>query len=166
MLTYEHMLVHVIVHGAEGNANHRTLRWVVDASYIIERAALDWNRVLVCAQEGGHVVAMQYGIAYLKDRMSINVPSDFIEGLMQLSVSRQQRRDYWRSARIWYPLLGNFPSLWYRYWKFEAVGSFPKRLSLFLPYLKKAWSVSPKESLVRFVCRKYCTRLVRVFRAK
>lgn len=163
ILSHEDMFVHVIVHGAEGNESHRTLRWVVDAAYIVNATPLDWDRVLECTQHGGHVVAMQYGIAYLNDRMQVNISSEFISKLMRLPYSHHAHTRYMRRARVWYPLFGNFPLLWYRYWKFESRGSFFKRLHAFLPYLKRAWSIAPKESIIGFVCKKYYMRIMRRF---
>lgn len=166
MLSYEDMLVHVIVHGAEGNDNHRTLRWVVDAAYVINTTSLDWDRVLEITRDGAHIVAMRYGITYLKDKMHTDIPSAFVSKLMQLTYSSREHRNYLRRTRVWFPPLGNFPSLWYRYWKYESRGSYLERVRHFSPYLKQAWSVSPTESLLTFIYRKYCERMTRKFGRK
>lgn len=166
MLSYEDMLVHVIVHGAEGNASHRTLRWVVDAVHLIRSVPIDWDRVLERTRAGGHMVAMQYGITYLNDCAYVPIPHSFVDTLMQLPNSRRERIDYQKRTHIWYPPLGNFPILWYRYWKFESQGSFVHRVRLFLPFLKKAWSIPAHEHLLTFVFKKYSGRAARMFGSK
>lgn len=158
MLCLEDMLVHVIEHGAKPNV-YRPLRWVVDAAFIIRTGKIDWKRLIESAQISGHEVDVFIGFRYLIERQKLQVPDFFWDELQRLPLKRHAIKQYYGQWDIWRVLLGDFPSHWYRYWKYESQGSVLKRCFELPAYLRKTWGVDEKKSLTFFILEKYASRL-------
>lgn len=159
------LFIHVVIHGAEGN-NRRPLRWVADAIWLLRHHQIDWDQVLNRVEREGHTFHMQIAVDYLIKRFDISFPASFITSLGSLKTSGQSIRDYYRLANIYYALLGNFPILWYRYWRYESSGSWWDKVSGFSTYIAKAWNLSADDNLIKFIWRKYQERTRRWFSEK
>ena len=103
------------------------------------------------------------GLRYLAERFAVEVPESCFSKLTAVPLSQDAIAKYYRTAGIVLPPLGNFPLLWYRYFKLEAQGSFVARLSSFPEYLAHAWGLPGKESIPSFILGKYRSRLTRWF---
>lgn len=162
MLSFEDLLIHIVVHGAEGNT-YRPIRWVADAVYLIRSQSIDWNRVAAYAIAGNHTIAVGVGVHYLAERFAIAVPESFFAALDAAPSSPDRIVRYYRTARGVLSPLGNFPLLWYRYWKIATTGPFLTRFWSFPDYLAKAWGLHGKGSIPSFIFNKYRVRFTRWF---
>ena len=159
-LSPEDMLLHVIVHGAEGNV-HRTLRWVTDAAVIMKTMSIDWSVVLEHAQQNNWVIELFTACKYLSAVMHISIPTDFLHSLEALPISSRARNAYNRKANATQPFFGRLPLLSRVYWRYEKHGIFPVNLFSFLKYLTHAWGFSHVYSLIPFIFNKYKARFLR-----
>ncbi len=161
-LSNEHFLIHLMIHGTEGNSQ-RTLRWVVDALRAMEAFPVDWNVVAKSAQQFGFGLEIFLAARYLKERWRAPIPSWFLEQLTATPFSRHERRTYERFANITheerYSLIGNVPMLWYAYWKYETNRT-PFR---FLAYLMRSYGASNVWQFMTFIARKYTLRARAMF---
>jgi O-antigen/teichoic acid export membrane protein len=160
-LSNEDMLIHVIIHGSEGNA-HRTLRWVTDASALIRTMPIDWHILAERAHEFGFVPELYFGGRFLKDFLGENIPESFFENLSITSLSHAQLQSYYRRANTLvsqnYTSLGNLPLLWHGYWDFEEKRKFPYVLVDCARYLATSWGIRIHE-FPAFVFTKMLQRL-------
>jgi len=160
MLSYEDLFVHVIVHGAEGSVR-RPVRWVVDAVSVMRTIDLDWERVYEIVTELGYEYHMQVALRYLREVYDVVFPDDFIKKLYSKKSSDKVIKRYYQVGEIHFPLLGNFPLLWYRYWLYESEGSVVHKMLQFPAYLKIAWKIPKQKSVFAFMFDKYAKRISR-----
>lgn len=153
-MSFESMFVHVISHGAGNNA-WRPFRWVIDAVWIMRTGNMVWNAVLESAVRMNRVIDVQQACMYLSSRFGISFPQTFLDQLYATPVSRASRREYERRVVNQLLFLGNFPALWYRYWKFEAIGTLLEKIKKFPAFLSSAWRLPHIGALPRFIYLKY-----------
>ncbi len=161
-LSNEHFLIHLMIHGTEGNSQ-RTLRWVVDALRAMEAFPVDWSVVAKSAQQFGFSLEIFLAARYLKERWQAPIPAWFLEQLAATPFSRHERRAYERYANVTheerYSPIGNVPILWYAYWKHET-----KRTPFgFLAYLMRTYGATNVWQFMTFITRKYTLRLRAMF---
>ncbi len=156
-LSFETMLVHIISHGADENT-WRPFRWVVDAAWIIRTQNLDWDKVLDAGVAMDRVIDMKLGCEYLVTQSGVSMPPPFMAALDALPVTFRNRRDYRARTTKHFRLLGNFPALWYRYWKYEAPSSLANNIFGFPGYLAAAWGLAHISALPTFIFKKYRDR--------
>lgn len=160
MLSLEDTLIHIVVHGAEGNP-YRPARWVADAVTLIRREAPRWERLAAYTKEAGREIEMAIGMRYLMERFGIDVPDAFFASLDIGTVASERADAYYQTARAALPPLGNLPILWYRYWKLESSGGFINRCLRLPGYLARAWKLAKLRDIVPFVLGKYRARFAR-----
>ncbi len=159
VLSPEDMLIHVIVHGAEGN-NHRTLRFVVDSIYIIRNQRVDWARFVVHLREFDCATEIHIAFSYLRKHFPSDIPESVAQQIADEPLSKRKIRKYYKSANktIQYLPFGNFFLLWRNYWQYEPRGRFPMSVYYFADYLRKAWGLSRKREIPVFIFNKYKKR--------
>ena len=81
-LGHADMLVHTLIHGLRAN-RVPPLRWIADAMTVIRVAgpALDWDRVLACAERLRLGARLHLGLAYLVRRFDAPVPQHVLTAL-------------------------------------------------------------------------------------
>ncbi|MCE9541846.1 nucleotidyltransferase family protein [Candidatus Kaiserbacteria bacterium] len=155
MLSPEDFLVHIISHGADGNSM-RPFRWVVDAVWLIRaHATLDWQEVVRAAEVADRSIDVSIGLRYLAERGFANIPETVIRELAEHPVSALDARRYRRRTTVSKSLLGNFPLLWYRYFKFESNGT----VYGFPSFLARQWGLKSALEVPGYVTKKYTQRL-------
>lgn len=161
-LSNEHFLIHLMVHGTEGNAQ-RTLRWVSDTLRALETLSIDWKVLVASAQEFGFSLEIYLATRYLKERWRAAIPTWVVEELASTPFSRAERHAYERFTNVVheerYSPIGNVPALWHAYWKYEA----DRSPSGFVSYLMRTYGVSNVWQFAEFVARKYATRAQKLF---
>lgn len=161
-LCNEDMLIHIIIHGSEGN-NHRPLRWTVDALTLIKTLPIDWGYVLDRAISFKFHCELAVGFRYLSERLNTPIPKDFLEKLYHIPVTSRDMKHYQRFANIHhsnrYNAFGTFPLIWYAYWNYEPHQS----ISEFFRYIKKSLGVKTSRELFEFIFKKYRDRMKKLF---
>lgn len=159
-LSAEDTLIHLLVHGAEGNA-YRGYRWVLDALLIIERLPVDWDVLATHASEFGYALEMYLGLRYLKETFSAAIPDTTIERLQANQASKSSIAAYYARANTEHAKrfrgLGNLPLLWYAYWKFEP--SVRVKAVGFPSYVLRSWGLRSYGELFRFAAKHYARKL-------
>lgn len=159
-LSDEDTLIHLIVHGSEGNT-YRTFRWVLDAVLLINDKHLDWDLVLKHAEEFGYALDMRIALSYLKEVFGSPIPDAVLHKLASLPFKKSELTRYYRVANIEHSkrlrVLGNIPLLWYAYWKFEPKR--PYKLLGFLRYVRDTWGLTRTSEIVAFAARHIARKL-------
>lgn len=164
----EDMIIHSIIHGAEGNI-HRTLRWVTDVVAIAQKYPIDWQFCLEYARQCGWSIDMYIALRYLTEHEFITLPESaqtYLERVLLPSITPTERRAYYARANHAYSIFGGFPRLWRTYWKYEAKGIFPINVFHFTEYLAHAWGFDHPGQLAPFILRKYWGRVIYLFQKK
>lgn len=158
-LCNEDLLIHVIIHGTEGNT-YRPLRWVVDGISIINKFPINWDFIQKRAKDFGFHVELSIGFRYLKEKFNANIPEPFLREISQIPVTKKEIKKYYRFSNIShsdrYSAFGNFPLIWYAYWKFEPK---PRTVFGFLKYLRNSFGLKSNRDLFEFIIKKYKARL-------
>ncbi len=161
-LSNEDMLIHIIVHGAEGNT-HRALRWVTDAITTINTLPIDWEVVIKHAEQFGFAIELKLGFAYITKHFDTPIPDSFMQQLSLLPITKAKLQKYYKIANTEHSrrinILGNIPLLWYAYFKFEPGVSFPKNIFGFFTYLRKSWGLESYRKVVAFAIHHYKRKL-------
>jgi O-antigen/teichoic acid export membrane protein len=154
-LANEDILIHIMVHGAEGNT-HRAFRWVLDSILIIEKLQIDWDILLSKIKEFRFVIEAQLAFQFIKQNFNTKIPADFLDKLSLLEITKEEKRKYYQITNTEHTnrlkILGNLPLLWYAYFKFEPE---KKNLSGFLNYLKKSWGLKSFSKIFSFTFYHY-----------
>jgi O-antigen/teichoic acid export membrane protein len=152
-LSNEDMVIHLMVHGSEGNMK-RTLRWILDAASVIKKGPISWPLVLEHAREFGYALELKLAFAYMKENFDLPIPESFLKELSAMPVKKAEIRKYYKIANTEHTrrlkLLGNIPLLWYAYWKFEPPAPALKKFFGFPRYLLKAWGLKKYRELFGF----------------
>ncbi len=148
----EDMLIHLIVHGAEFNSYH-TLRWIVDAMYLIKNTNIDWNRVLARTKQFDCVVEMKIAMSYLAEKFDAQIPESFLKSLQSIEINTSTRKRYQYSTTVHssFSLLVDAFILWRLYKKNV------KALS-FLSFLGKQFNVTDNRDMIPFLLQKFQKR--------
>ena len=161
-LCNEDLLIHVVIHGSEGN-NHRTLRWVTDAVTIIKSSNIDWDKIIQRAKDFNFIIELSIAFRYLSENFPGPIPSSFITALQAYPITKRDIKNYYTFTNIThtdrYTPLGNFPLLWYGYWKYETNRS----VIGFFSYIKKSFGVTTTKDFFAFVLNKYIARIKKLF---
>lgn len=161
-LCNEDLLIHVVIHGSEGN-NHRTLRWVTDAITIITTVSIDWNKILERAKMFNFQLELSVAFRYLVETFPGKIPSSFMEQLVAIPIKNQDIKTYYRFTNIThtdrYSPFGNFPMIWYGYWKYET----DRSITGFFSYIKKSFGVNTTKDFIMFILKKYIARAKKLF---
>lgn len=165
-LSPEHMLLHVIAHGAVGNVE-RGLRWVTDAVHIVRAFDIDWDFFLAAVEQQGFECEASFAARYLLLHGFVPEAMAGLQRVESLPVHASQLRAYFARGRrtVPYPLFGNVPRLWREYWRFEATGRSVRALLGFLGSARRAWGLQSVGDLPGFIVRKYTGRLRRLVEA-
>lgn len=161
----EDMLMHVIIHGSEGNS-HRTLRWVTDAVAIIKTFEINWDQLLVEIKKGDRAVEMVVALSFLELYEFVMLPESFTQALFQIPLSEKEKTRYYRRANALKIRWGSFPRLWRTYWKYESRGAFPLSLVHFFDYLALVWGFEKKWEVFPFVLKKLKQRAEHYFKGR
>lgn len=156
-LSPEDMLLHIIVHGAEGNV-HRTLRWVTDAVALIQAYDVDWTRFLSLAEQTRWTVEVSMAFTFLLKHQFISLPASVATSIEQLPYDAESIKRYYKRANPPRLLLGSIPRLWRVYRTHEAPGAISTLLH-FPSYLSLAWGLPRRRDLFSFAIQKYTSRI-------
>lgn len=168
VISPEDMILHVIIHGAEGN-NHRTLRWVTDSFAIINKFSLDWEQVAKRATTFGFNAELYFALSFLMEHGLITKGKSELEIITKLvkellpTLTKNILDKYYRKANSPYTRWGGFPRLWRTFWRFENNHVFPISLYYCFEYLCNAWGFKKKSDLIPFVWNKYRERISYLF---
>ncbi|MEJ0001893.1 MAG: nucleotidyltransferase family protein [bacterium] len=157
-LRAEDMLIHVIVHGAEG-APVKTLHFVTDAVYLIRTLPIDWDLFLEKTKKYGFEVEIYMAFRYLLNSNFISLPEPAKAAILALPLESQKVRAYYKKTNTVHAPWGGVPRLWRTYWQFEAKGKSSRDAYRFVDYLAQAWGLERKRDLLPFVWRKYKVRM-------
>lgn len=159
-LSAEDTLIHLLVHGAEGNT-YRGFRWVLDALLIIDRLSIDWDLLVAHATEFRYTLELYLGLLYLQENFSAPIPEKVLSTLKAHPVSDATIRTYYTRANTEHAKrfrgLGNLPLLWYAYWKFEPSHSL--KLLHFPSFVLKSWGLRSYGELAQFAIKHYARKL-------
>ena len=162
-LSNEDMLIHVMVHGAEGSVR-KALRWVTDAAAIIETFPIDWSRMLERAKRFGLHLELAVGFRYLNERMHVAIPDAFLDKLYAIPYTKRQRREFKRRGNLTggerFSPANNLLMFWYAYWVYEPRGRFPKTPFGYLWYTATCLGVR-RPKMFGYILGKYWKKLVR-----
>jgi len=164
VMSPEDILMHVIVHGAEGNM-HRTFRWITDTVAIIEQCDVDWVKFIDNVRKYGFEADISIAFTYILENNFISIPDEFADQLLNLEVSDEAGRIYYEKANTVispYKILGGLPRFWKIYWKYESRGAFPINLFNFIEFLSRACGLENKGRLVPFIILCLKRRLIRL----
>ncbi len=156
----EDMLIHIIVHGSFGN-EHRTIRWVTDALAIITNLSIDWNILINRAQQQGFLVEISVASHYLREKLGAPIPDSFFEKLDAIYLTPRIIKEYYsmsnRTKR--YMPFGNFPIIWYAYWKSEPRKNILHGLLRFPEYMRRCRGLERMSDIFVFIIKKYMNRI-------
>lgn len=80
-LSKSDLLLHIVTHGLRWNRSVRT-RWVCDAYTILQsRGELDWDRLVMRAEELRFGLCLQIGLRYLMEHFDVVVPPEVLRSL-------------------------------------------------------------------------------------
>lgn len=88
-------LFHTCIHGARWNSVP-SFRWVADAVTLLRSSdiEIDWNRLAIQAQERRLILPLADTLSYLRDFMSVPIPSSSVERIRKLPASKLERIQY------------------------------------------------------------------------
>jgi len=161
-LSNEDTLIHLIVHGSEGNT-YRTFRWVLDSLLLIDRCNIDWDLVFEHAQKFGYVLDLRLAFSYLKEEFGAQIPDSIMDKLSGVPLRKGEIQKYYAVANIEHAKrfrgLGNIPLLWYAYWKFEPKRLFLTKLFGFPGYVRSTWGLTSNWQVFSFALHHYRRKL-------
>jgi hypothetical protein len=157
----EDLLLHVIVHGAEGNI-HRTLRWVTDAVALLGSKKINWQVFLKNTQDYGFTPQVYMAFSYLLLQDFIKLPKEISLKILSYQPSQQQMHDYYKKANAQgtpFQFLGQTPFLWKIYSRHESFTLFPFNVFGFIKYLSKVWGSGSTKEFAQFFIQKISTKI-------
>jgi len=141
-------LLHVCVHGIDWNPLP-PLRWVADAMMIFKTAEIDWERLLILAEQHRSVLLLKETLNYLRHQMDAPIPSTVLTELQNKPVSKTQSFQYHvvtnpRSfinalLRVWFKCQYKLSNTGYVGWWHVIIG--------FVNYLRQAWNLNYSRQL-------------------
>jgi hypothetical protein len=152
-------LLLAIIHGMRTSLQP-TIRWVADAVTIVQVAGvrLDWDRLVQQARQRKLSQRLRLGLAFLTEHLDVAVPPPVLERLSVVRISRMERTETHyalepHATRSRAPL-GSLTPFWAAYRRFVdcagpwcAVWRFPH-------YLRWAWHVTSRDTLLGVIVRK------------
>jgi hypothetical protein len=162
-LSNEDLLIHIIIHGSEGN-NYRTIRWVTDAISTIRKLSIDWETIIDRARTFHFSLELFLALRFLSEHFPKIIPDNVLLSLSEIPITKREIANYYRFTNIThtkrFSAFGNFPLIWYGYWKYES----KKSLSGFFTYLKKSFGLRTTKELFKFIINKYRARFLFIMR--
>ena len=89
----EDLLLQVIVHGLMG-VRGASSRWVADATLLLRKRPMDWDRFVAAAKRHRVVLAARSALRYLADEFAAPVPADVLWVMWAERVSAGDRRRF------------------------------------------------------------------------
>lgn len=151
------LLLHVIVHGAEGSPV-KTLRWVLDSALIIRTGTIDWGALIERAVAYDVVLELRLALSYLDVHNYASIPAAVQAKLAACAVTPARMRAYYARSNQTYKRFGGLPRLWRTYWHHEADTHSLRALYGFVGYLTAAWGFAHTRDLLPFALHKYALR--------
>lgn len=138
-----YQLLHTVVQGArcEGFVY---LRWVADAAFIIQDAGddMDWQRLISTAKKYRLLLPVRDAMAYMKERIGIQIPGTVLGELKRLPVTKMERIEYhYKRKRIDNRLFSYWPVLWFDYSRRLQDESLVRKMAGFPKFLKEYWRI-------------------------
>jgi len=155
----EDLLIHIIVHGAEGSTI-KSLRFVIDSVYVIKNYKIDWNLFIKKTQQYNFNADIYIAFNYMQDKGFIQLPDKIIKSILNIPLSKKMLKDYYRKSDTIHQPFGGFFRLWRNYWHFESKSYSLVGLYYFVEYFRKALGINSKRDLFIFIANKYKTRLL------
>lgn len=150
-------LFHTLCHGAAWS-NVAPIRWVVDATWLIRKGPIDWDRIVYLTEKLGFVGQFLDTLGFLREIMECPIPKEIIHRLERLPMDDWQKREYAFMSQP-RPFLGILPHLWLQNLKREETVSWPKRAMRFLPYIKRWYGFDHYHELLIFFMGKGLRKL-------
>ncbi len=150
-------LLHACLHGALW-APSSSLRWVVDALFLIKSGLIDWERVLEMGRALDATPTLQVTLMYLAERFSAAIPREILDRLSSLESPAWQYREMEILSRpqgFW----GILPVLWNRYSQSRKSENASQLYKSFPAYLKKYYGAENYPDLGSFLLRKGLKKL-------
>ena len=90
------LLLHVCVHGTEGQKDVPPVRWVADALTILGEAhgTLAWDRLLDQARARRVSLPLRETLGYLAETMGAPIPTEFLQRLADIPTTSEQQWEY------------------------------------------------------------------------
>jgi len=131
-------LLHLCVHGLRWNSTP-PIRWIADTMMILKAAAqeIDWERLIAQAKGRDLDLVMSKALEYLRERMSAPIPSQALQRLGEVPISRVKQVDY--AVRMGPPRVYAIKWYWSGYLrlaKTSELGSFG-----LLEYFRRLWDL-------------------------
>lgn len=86
-------LLHVCVHGVSWN-DIPPLRWVTDASWVLETSAIDWQRLVQLAATYRVIPPLRDALRYLVNTFEASVPEEVVRKLEAMPVTSTEQMEY------------------------------------------------------------------------
>jgi hypothetical protein len=86
-------LLHACVHGVAWN-DIPPLRWVADASCVLESSAIDWPRLLQMAAHCRVIPPLRDALRYLVDTVGASVPGEVVQKLESMPITPTEQLEY------------------------------------------------------------------------
>jgi hypothetical protein len=87
----DHFL-HVCVHGLTLTDARSSLRWIVDAVFILRKKSIDWNRLIFIAKEKNLSICLFSALSYLATHFSVPIPAMALETLHEIPPARFEQK--------------------------------------------------------------------------
>ncbi len=85
--------------------NSPRLRWIADASLLLNGGGIDWDLLIKRARRPGVALRLRSGLKFMADEFQSPVPARVLEELEQLPVSWQERGAFWAATHQ--PVVGS-----------------------------------------------------------
>jgi hypothetical protein len=137
-------LFHICIHGAFWHPVP-TFRWVADAMMVLNTSKLeiDWGRLTSHAEKRRLVLPLRDALAYLRCTLDAPVPSQVLQDLQQMTVSKIERLEYRVKGRP--PgLTGGLPLNWFLFLRssqLEGCAVLRANFIGFPEFLKHVWGL-------------------------
>jgi hypothetical protein len=150
-------LIHACVHGSHWDPV-KTIRWVADAYVLVDKSAIDWERVVAMSAELEIIPLMQDMLGRLKTDYRAEIPQAALDALGRLKCPSWQRREF---ALVGRPrgFFGQLPMLWLRSTKRIDERGLLTKLPVFLDSLKSYYAVDDYAGVGRVLAQRTWNRL-------
>ncbi len=151
-------LFHTVVHGV-AFSHVSPVRWLVDASTVLERASsIDWDRFVCIAQRHRLCLTSRIALEYLAARLAQPIPDNVLELLQSTAVGVGERLEYVCTTR-YSQLLGLMPRHLCHYARLSAGRRLSTRLAGFPDFMRCSWDLPPGARVEREVLSKVAGRV-------
>jgi hypothetical protein len=85
-------LLHVCVHGLSLTDATPSLRWIVDALFILKQDSIDWDRLIFIAKKKNLSLCLFSALSYIAAHFSAPIPAMALQTLHDIPVTRCERK--------------------------------------------------------------------------